>query len=156
MQTLKGRKRKLSCYKSKQKKKEEKVKKIFFPQNFVKITYSSSSEEDNDLDVEEISSTSIESSEENRDYIFSSDSDLDACPDDFEETIHNRENEDAFISREKFVDTCVKEFKESELLDSLFHKLQRVGLLNDFTSFLHNLESGDLPLDNIVFILMMD
>ena len=43
MQMSKGRERKLSCYKSKQKKKEEKVKKKLFPQNFVKITYSSSS-----------------------------------------------------------------------------------------------------------------
>ena len=50
----------------------------------------------------------------------------------------------------------MKEFKESHLLDNLFHKLQRVGLLNDFINFMRNLESGDLPLDNIVFILMMD
>ena len=46
----------------------------------------------------------------------------------------------------------MKEFRETDLLD----KLQRVGLLNDFINFMHNLESGDLPLDNIVFILMMD
>ena len=59
LQTSKGRKRKLSAYKSKQRKKEEKVKKKFYPQNLVRITYSSSSEDDEELDVEEMSDTKI-------------------------------------------------------------------------------------------------
>ena len=74
MQTWKGRKRKLSCYKSTQRKKEEKVKKRIFPQNIVQITYSSSSDEEVELDVEKMSSSSVESSDENGDDIFSSDS----------------------------------------------------------------------------------
>ena len=156
MQTSKGRKRKLSCYKSKQKKKEEKVKKRNFPQNFVKITYSSSSDKEVELDVEEISCSSVESSDENGDDIFSSDSNLDGLADALEETIHDTESNYESISREKHLENCIKEIKESDLMDRLFHKLQKVGLLNDFTTFLRNLESGKLPMDNIVFILMMD
>ena len=66
----KGRKRKLSCYKSKQSKKEEKVKKKFFPQNYVRIIYSSSSEDDEQLDVEEMSATKIDSSDNIEESIF--------------------------------------------------------------------------------------
>ena len=154
MQTSKGRKRKLSCYKSKQRKKEEKVKK-FYPQNFVRITYSLSSEDDEQLDVEEISATKIDSSDDIEESIFSSDPDLDRYQDELEESGNNENNGDASGSRDKFVESCVKEFRETDLLDNLFHKLQRVGLLNDFINFMCNLESGDLPLDNIVFILMM-
>ena len=148
----KGRKRKLSCYKSKQRKKEEKVKK-FYPQNFVRITYSSSSEDDEEMDVEEMSATKIDSSDDIEESIFSSDPDLDRYEDEFEESGNDEKNGDASGSKEKFVESCVKEFRET---DNLFHKLQRVGLLNDFINFMCNLESGDLPLDNIMFILMMD
>ena len=131
MQTSKGRKRKLSFYKSKQRKKEEKVKKKFYPQNFVRITYSLSSDNDEELDVEEISTTKIDSSDDNGQSIFLSDTDLDAYQDELQEAGNDENNADASRSRDKFVESCAKEFKESDLLNNLFHKLQRVGLLND-------------------------
>ena len=130
--------------------------KKFYPQNFARITYSSSSEDDEELDVEEISATKIDSSSDNEESIFSSDTDLDGYQDELEESGDDENNADASWSRDKFVESCVKEFRETDLLDNLFCKLQRVGLLNGFINFMHNLESGDLPLDNIVFILMMD
>ena len=132
------------------------MKKKFYPQNFVRITYSSSSEDDEELDVEEMSATKIDSSNDIEESIFSSDPDLDGYEDELEESRNDEKNGDASGSKEKFVESCVKEFRKTDLLDNLFHKLQRVGLLNDFINFMHNLESGDLPLDNIVFILMMD
>ena len=156
MQMSKGRKRKLSCYKSKQRKKEEKVKKKFYPQNFVRITYSLSSEDDEELDVEEMSATKIDSSDDIEESIFSSDLDLDGYEEELEESRNDENNGDASGSKEKFVESCAKEFRETDLLDNLFCKLQRVGLLNDFINFMCNLESGDLPKDNILFILMMD
>ena len=73
-----------------------------------------------------------------------------------EESENDARNGDASGSKEKFVESCAKQFRETDFLERLFHKLQRVGLLNDFINFMRNLESGDLPLDNIVFILMMD
>ena len=82
LQTSKERKRKLSAYKSKQRKKEEKVKKKFYPQNFVRITYSSSSEDDEELDVEEMSDTKINSSNDIEESIFSSGPDLDGYEDE--------------------------------------------------------------------------
>ena len=133
MQTSKGRKRKLSCYKSKQRKKEETVKKKFYPPNFARITYSSSSEDDEELDVEEISATKIESSDDIEESIFSSDPDLDGYKDELEESGNDENNGDASGSKEKFVESCVKEFRETDLLDNLSHTLQ-----------------------NIVFILMID
>ena len=95
MQTSKGRKRKLSCYKSKQRKKEEKVKKKFYPKNFVRITYSSSSDDDEELDVEEISATKIDSSDNNGESIFLSDTDLDAYQDELQEAGNDENNTDA-------------------------------------------------------------
>ena len=152
----KGRERELSCYKSKQRKKEEKVKKKFYPQNFVRITYSLNSEDDEELDVEEMSATKIDSSDDIEESIFSSDPDLDRYEDELEESGNDEKNGDASGSKEKFLESCAKEVRETDLLDNLFRKLQRVGLLNDFINFMRNLESGDLPLDNIVYILMMD
>ena len=95
MQMSKGRKRKLSCYKSKQRKKEEQVKKKFYPQNFVRITYSSSSDENEDLDVEEISPTKLNSSNDYAESIFSSDTDLDAYQEELQETSNDDNNGDA-------------------------------------------------------------
>ena len=51
------------------------MKKKFYPQNFVRITYSLSSEDDEELDVEEMSATNINSSDEIEESIFSSDPD---------------------------------------------------------------------------------
>ena len=132
------------------------MKKKFYPQNFVRITYSSSSEDDEELDVEEMSATKINSSDDIEESIFSSDPDLDGYEDEFEESKNDERNGYACGSKEKFLDSCLKEFRDTDFLHKLFHKLQRVGLLNDFINFMRNLESGDLPLDNIVFILMMD
>ena len=101
MQTSKGRKRKLSCYKSKQRKKEEKIKKKFYAQNLVRITYSSSSDEDEELDVEEISATKIDSSDNNGESIFSSDTDLDAFQDELQETGNNENHSEASLSMGK-------------------------------------------------------
>ena len=98
----------------------------------------------------------MDSSDNNRESIFLSDTDLDAYQEDLQEAANDDNNADASRSREQFVESCAKEFKESDVLENLFHKLQRVGLLNDFMNFMCNLESGDLPMDNIVFILMMD
>ena len=115
-----------------------------------------SSEDDEELDVEEMSATKIDSSDDIEESIFSNDPDLDGYEDELEESGNDEKNGDASGSKEKFVESCEKEFRETDLLDNLFRKLQRVGLLNDFINFMCNLESGDLPLDNIVFILMMD
>ena len=75
----------------------------------MKITYSSSSDEEVELDVEEISYSSVESSDENGNDIFSSDSNLDGLPDAFGEAIHDTESNDEFISREKHLEHCIKE-----------------------------------------------
>ena len=122
----------------------------------MRITYSSSSEDDEELNVEEMSATKIDSSDDIEESIFSSDPDLDGYEDELEESRNDEKNGDASGSKEKFVESCAKELRETDLLDNLFRKLQRVGLLNDFKNFMCNLESGDLPLDNIVFILVMD
>ena len=132
------------------------MKKKFFPQNYVRITYSSSSEDDEQLDVEEMSATKIDSSDDIEESIFSSDPDLHGYEEELEESGNDEKNGDACASKDKFVESCAKEFRESDFLDKLFRKLQRVGLLNDFINFMRNLESGELPMDNIVFILMMD
>ena len=92
LQTSKGRKRKLSCFKSKQRKKEEKVKNKFFPPNYVRITYSSSSEDDEQLDVEEMSATKIDSSNDIEESIFSSEPDLDGYEEELEESGNDEKN----------------------------------------------------------------
>ena len=123
------------------------MKNKFFPQNYVRITYSSSSEDDEQLDVEEMSATKIDSSDHIEESIFSSDPDLDGYEQELEDSRNDEKNADACASKDKFVESCAKEFRESDILDKL---------LNDFINFMRNLESGELPMDNIVFILMMD
>ena len=52
----------------------------------MRITYSSSSEDDEQLDVEEMSATKIDSSDDIEESIFSSDPDLDGYEEELEES----------------------------------------------------------------------
>ena len=122
-------KEKLSSYKSKQRKKEERVKKKFYPQNFVRITYSSSSEDDEVLDVEEMCAMKMDSSNDIEESIFSSDPDLDGYEYELEECKNDEKNGDASGSKEKFVESCVKEFRETDLLDKLFQQVTKGRLI---------------------------
>ena len=55
-----------------------------------------------------------------------------------------------------FVQQCMAELWENNFLESLLMKLDHNGHLNDFMSLLKLLESGELPMDNIVFILLLE
>ena len=56
----------------------------------MRITYSSSSEDDEELDVEEMSVTKINSSDDIEESIFSSDPDLDGYEDELEESENDK------------------------------------------------------------------
>ena len=66
----------------------------------MRITYSLSSEDYEELDVEEISATKIDSSGNIEESIFSSDPDLDGYEDGLEESGNDENNGDASGSRE--------------------------------------------------------
>ena len=74
----------------------------------MRITYSSSSEDDEQLDVEEMSATKIDSSADIEESIFSSDPDLDGYEEELEESGNDENNGDACASKDKFVDSCAK------------------------------------------------
>ena len=97
----------------------------------MRITYSLSSEDDEELDVEEMSDTKINSSDDIEESIFSSDPDLDGYEDELEDSENDERNGDACGSKEQFLESCVNELREKDFWEKLFRKLQRVGLLHD-------------------------
>ena len=55
-----------------------------------------------------------------------------------------------------FVQQCMSKLVDNNLLQSLLIKLEQHGHLNDFMMLLILLESGEFPMDNIVFILLLE
>ena len=55
-----------------------------------------------------------------------------------------------------FVQQCMSELLDNNLLESLLMKLEEHGHLNDFMMLLKLLQSGEFPMDNIVFILLLE
>ena len=55
-----------------------------------------------------------------------------------------------------FVQQCIAELLDNNFLESLLMKLDNHGHLNDFMMLLKLLQSGEFPMDNIVFILLLE
>ena len=55
-----------------------------------------------------------------------------------------------------FVQQCMAELLDNNFLESLLMKLDDHGHLNDFMVLLKLLQSGEFPMDNIVFILLLE
>ena len=55
-----------------------------------------------------------------------------------------------------FVQQCIAELLDNNFLESLLMKLDDHGHLNDFMMLLKLLQSGEFPMDNIVFILLLE
>ena len=145
VQTSRGRKRKLSCYCSK--KKHEPTERKNFKQNYVKVSYASDSDDDC-LDVEHdsyedcpSSSTCEESDDNDSHEILQSSLGDDSVDDSVENS---------------FVKQCMAELLDNNLLELLLMKLYEHGHLNDFMMLLKLLQSGEFPMDNIVFILLLE
>ena len=148
MTTSKGRKRKLSCYRSKHK--NPPTGKKFIKPNYVKVNYDSS-DSDDELDVERSSGEDIHEPDK-CDSSSSQNDGIDTGINDQSESSNSSDNEPGG----KFKDNCLRELKESNLLNNLVEKLAEHGHLYDFMNLLHNLESGKFEMDNIVFLLLME
>ena len=55
-----------------------------------------------------------------------------------------------------FIQQCMAELLDNNFLESLLMKLDDHGHLNDFMMLLKLLQSGEFPMDNIVFILLLE
>ena len=117
-----------------------------FKQNYVKVSYASDSDDDC-LDVEHNSyeegpsSPTCDDSDEN----------------DGHEILQNNLCDDSVPCGENsFVQQCIAELLDNKFLESLLMKLDDNGHLNDFRMLLKLLQSGEFPMDNIVFILLLE
>ena len=112
----------------------------------MKVSYASDSDDDS-LDVEH------DSYEECASSLTSKQSDDNDWHEKSESTFSNNIPTPGFNN---FVQQCISELLDNNLLESLLMKLEQHGHLNDFMILLKLLESGEFPMDNIVFILLLE
>ena len=168
LDTAKGRKRKLSCYKSRNARKRRSEKIEIFEEDIPSSSSSSeSSEEELNINliptrVKEASDSDVlvevkhgESSVSEKDYKtlsqILSDSEMEEC-----ETTSMDESENTDENEESFHDKCLKELRSGELLLNIIEKLEKSNKLNDFMKLMRHLSTGEIGMDNIVWILMLE
>ena len=117
-----------------------------FKQNYENVLYASDSDDDC-LDVEHDSyeegplSPTCDDCDEN----------------DGHEILPNNLCDDSVPRGENsFVQQCMAELLDNNFLESLLMKLDNHGKLNDFMMLLKLLQLGEFPMDNIVFILLLE
>ena len=59
-------------------------------------------------------------------------------------------------SNESYKNKCLQELKSEELLHNLIDKLEQSKHLRDFMMLIKHLAYGTIPMDNIVFLLMLE
>ena len=69
---------------------------------------------------------------------------------------HESASESDVDDGKTFQQRCLKELKETDLLDTIVSKLDDTNNLQDFMTLLRNLATGQIPMDNIVFLLMLE
>ena len=167
LDTAKGRKRKLSCYKSRNARKRRNEKIEIIEENISSSSTSESSEEEVNINliptkVEEASDSDVlvevkhgESSVSEKDYEtlshILSDSEIE---EDQSMSLDESENTDG--NEESFRERCLKDLRSDELLLNIINKLEKCNRLNDFMKLMRHLSTGEIAMDNIVWILMLE
>ena len=167
LDTAKGRKRRLSCYKSRNARKGAKKRIVFVESD----TSSSSSEEYLETEVKENlvpikilkasdSDVSVEvkhgeSSISEKDYETLSDILSDSEPDNSEDS-YCTQSENPDMKSKTFKERCVEELKSDDIVLNLVEKLDKCNKLHDFMKLIRHLKTGSIGMDNIVFILMLE
>ena len=162
LDTAKGRKRKLSCYQSRNARKRRNDKIEIFEENISSSSTSESSEEEVNINliptqVEEASDSDVlveakhgESSVSEKDYQtlshILSDSEIEE-----DQSMSMDESENTDGNEESFCERCLK-----ELLLNIINKLEKCNRLNDFMKLMRHLSTGEIGMDNIVWILMLE
>ena len=161
-QTFKGHKRGLSLYRSRKSLSRKKIKKTLSttrndrnvnptekyapPKNVDdEIDSIDIDDDENYIDVEHCSSE-CETESENNDNISI---DINLFGDDMNETHSKGEKED-------YSEECIKTLCDAELWKKLVKKLDESNNLTDFMTLIHCLSTGLIPMDNIVFLLLLE
>ena len=66
------------------------------------------------------------------------------------------ESENTDGNEESFCGRCLKELQSDELLLNIINKLEKCNRLNDFMKLMRHLSTGEIGMDNIVWILMLE
>ena len=167
LDTAKGRKRKLSYYKSRNARKRRNDKIEIIEENISSSSTSESSEEEVNINliptkVEEASDSDLlvevkhgESSVSEKDYQtlshILSDSEIEK-----DQSVRMDESENTDGNEESFRERCLKELRSDELLLNIINKLEKCNRLNDFMKLMRHLSTGEIGMDNIVWILMLE
>ena len=165
--TAKGRKRKLSCYKSRNARKGVKKRIVFvesdssssssdesleseFNENLVPLKIFKASDSDVSVEVKH-----GESSISEKDYETLSDILSDSEPENIEER-DCTESENTDSTSKSFKQKCVDELKSDEIVLNIVEKLEQCNKLHDFMKLMRHLKNGTIAMDNIVFLLMLE
>ena len=167
LDTAKGRKRKLSCYKSRNARKSRNYKVEISEEKTSCPSSSESSEEEVNTNliptrVEEVSDSDVlvevkhgESSVSEKDYKtlsqILSDSEIEE-----DQSMSMDESENIDGKEESFCERCLKELRSDDLLLNIINKLEKCNKLNDFMKLMKHLSTREIGMDNIVWILMLE
>ena len=66
------------------------------------------------------------------------------------------ESENTDGNEESFHERCLKELRSDELLLNIINKLEKCNRLNDFMKLMRHLSTGEIGMENIVWILMLE
>ena len=66
------------------------------------------------------------------------------------------ESENTDGNEESFRERCLKELRSDDLLLNIINKLEKCNRLNDFMKLMRHLSTGEIAMDNIVWILMLE
>ena len=167
LDTAKGRKRKLSCYKSRNARKRRYEKVEVAEENISSSSSSEASEEEVNTNliptrVEDASDSDVlvevkhgESSVSEKDYetlsqlLSDSEMEEDQC-------MSMDESENTDEQQESYSERCLKELQSGDLLLNIIKKLEKCNKLNDFMKLMKHLSTGEIGMDNIVWILMLE
>ena len=152
---MKGRKKKLSLYRSRNKRKRPTSSATTstntFRKTIVSYLYSTDSDSDNP-DSEYIDIEASDSDENREDFIATPKRSKLASPDYDHEITFEEDN----AHYKQFTEQCVEKLSCKEYWRDLVDKLYRSHNLNEFMLLLDGLKCDKIPMDNIVFLLMLE
>ena len=148
--TKKGRKKQLSLYKSRVNKGHVNVVKTVNTRKLAKTKKKESSDDSSDYYIEVVSD-----SDEDREIQLPSPkrTKTDSC---VRTIAYAKAQKTRKESSKQHTEVCIEYLSNEDLWKSLVPKLNDSGNLVDFVTFIKCLQSGAIPMDNIVFLLMLE
>ena len=153
--TMKGRKKKLSLYRSRNKRKRPTSTTTKSSDTFRKtiVSYLYSTDSDSDNPDSEYIDIEASDSDKNREEFIATPKRSKLASLDYDREITFKDDNAEY---KQFTEQCLEKLSCKDYWTDLVDKLYKSHNLNDFMLLLDGLKCGNIPMDNIVFLLMLE